>query len=444
MNGYATMPKISRFNDSTPEPPVDADHPRVRLNPSHRHTSTHTAAERSNRGKGKGAGGDEPVHRRVWSILTEPIVCYYGFIVTVILLMAFGLLMVFSSSTVDLVAAGKSPFSQLISQAEFAIIGLVGAGVAAFLPMGIYRKFSFFLLLLSMFLQMLTLVGFGVSSGGNTGWISLGPVTFQPAEIMKLALCVWMPQVITVSRQRKLGNIKGFAVPVAFFAFGFLLVLAGKDLGTGLIILLIGAVAIFAGGFNLKAYLVTGAVAVVGIVGIFVLGSTNRMSRITALFSGCTDSADAQGVCYQSIHGLYAIASGGFTGVGLGASREKWNYLPEAHNDFIFAIIGEELGFIGGAVVILGFAVLAWCLVNIALKMKNHPYARLVLVCITAWLVGQALINIMVVLKILPVIGLPLPFISAGGSALVMCLVASGVAVRMAREQDDITAVFAK
>ncbi|MCI1983175.1 MAG: putative lipid II flippase FtsW [Bifidobacteriaceae bacterium] len=379
-----------------------------------------------------------------WQIITEPIVCYYGFIVTVVFLMAFGLLMVFSSSTVDLVAAGKSPFSQLISQGTFAVIGLIVGTVAAFVPVKFYQRFSFLALLFAMGLQMLTLVGLGVSSGGNTGWISLGPITFQPAEIMKLALCLWMPQVINVSKTRHLGSVKGFVVPLAFFGLGFLLVLAGKDLGTGLILLLIGAVAIFAGGFSLKAYLLTGAVAAVGIVGVFVLGSSNRMNRISALFSGCTDAADAQGVCYQSIHGLYAIASGGFTGVGLGASREKWNYLPEAHNDFIFAIIGEELGFIGAGVVILGFAILAWCLIVIALKMRNHPYARLVLVCITSWIVGQALINIMVVLKLLPVIGLPLPFISAGGSALVMCLVASGVAVRMAREQDDIAAIFSK
>ena len=381
-------------------------------------------------------------HRKWWQILQEPIVCYYGFIVTVLALTAFGLLMVFSSSTVDLVAAGKSPFNQLLSQGLYAIIGIVVAIAAGFIPLRLYQWISFIALVGAMILQMLTLVGLGISSGGNTGWIALGPITFQPAEIMKLALCIWMPQVISIGKQRKLGSIKAFVLPLGFFIFAFLLVLAGKDLGTGLIILLIGAVAVFAGGFNLKAYLGLGILGVLMIGSVFVLGSSNRMSRITALFSGCSDAADAQGVCYQSIHGLYAIASGGFSGVGLGASREKWNYLPEAHNDFIFAIISEELGFIGAAMVILCFAVLAWCLINIALKMKNKPYPRLVLICITAWICGQALINIMVVLQMLPVIGLPLPFVSAGGTALIMCLLASGVAVRMAREQDDIKAIF--
>lgn len=382
--------------------------------------------------------------RKWWRLLGEPIVCYYAFIITVLILTAFGLLMVFSSSTVDLVAQGQSPFGQLLTQSIFAIVGIGLAIAASFISLRLYQILSFWALVVAMALQALTLVGFGVSSGGNTGWIALGPLQFQPAEIMKLALCIWMPQVITVGKKRKLGNVRAFVVPLIFFGVCFLLVLAGKDLGTGLIILLIGAVAIFVGGFSLKVYFGAGAVAILGIVGIFVLGSSNRMNRITALFSGCSDAADAQGVCYQTIHGLYAIASGGLTGVGLGASREKWNYLPEAHNDFIFAIIGEETGFLGAGVVILLFAVLAWCLINIARHMKNEPYPRLVLVCITAWIVGQALINIMVVLQLLPVIGLPLPFVSAGGSALVMCLVASGVAVRMAREQSDIKAVVSR
>lgn len=399
------------------------------------------------RGAGKttledGPQGPRLVRRKTWfERLRDPVVCYYLLIAVVVLLTAIGLLMVFSSSTVDLVAAGESPYDQLISQSIFAVVGVIAAVVASFIPLKWYKVLSFWILGVAIILQGLTLV-MGLSSGGNTGWIAIGPIVFQPAEIMKLALCIWMPFVIDVGKRRKLGNVKAYIFPVALFAMGFLLILAGKDLGTGLIVLLIGAVAIFAGGFNLRVYIIVAAVAALGIVGIFVLGSSNRMSRITALFSGCTDAADAQGVCYQSIHGRYALASGGLTGLGLGASREKWNYLPEAHNDFIFAIIGEELGFVGALVVILCFALLAWCMVNIALQMRNQPYPRLVLVCITAWIVGQALINIMVVLQLLPVIGLPLPFVSAGGTALIMCLAASGVAIRMAKEQDNIKRIM--
>jgi hypothetical protein len=191
---------------------------------------------------------------------------------------------------------------------------------------------------------------------------------------------------------------------------------------------------------------------------VFVTGSGNRMQRIHALFSGCQGSDDKLGVCYQVIHGRFALASGGLFGLGLGASREKWSYLPEAQNDFIFAVIGEELGFVGALAVILLFALIAWFLLQVAVQMRppaerpttavarvadhQRQYARIVLVCITGWICFQALINIMVVLQLAPVIGLPLPFVSAGGTALVSCLTASGVAAAMMREQPQIAAVF--
>ena len=140
---------------------------------------------------------------------------------------------------------------------------------------------------------------------------------------------------------------------------------------------------------------------------------------------------------------MYAMGSGGLLGVGLGNSREKWGYLPAAHNDFIFAIIGEELGFVGAGLLILGFVTMGWCLVVVALQARD-VYPRMVLVCIAGWIVGQALINICVVLKILPVIGLPMPFVSSGGSALIMCLIAAGVAVQMMKQQPDVAAGLAK
>jgi cell division protein FtsW len=222
----------------------------------------------------------------------------------------------------------------------------------------------------------------------------------------------------------------------------FLLVMAGKDLGTAMIIVLIGVVAFLLGGFPLRWLLSIGVVGAVGIVGFFVLGNQNRISRILAAYKPCTAS-DVQGVCYQSIHGLYAMASGGLTGVGLGNSREKWNYLPEAHNDFIFAVIGEELGFIGACMVILAFVVMGWCLLRVA-WLSRDGYARMVMVGIAAWIVSQALINICVVLGILPVMGLPLPFVSAGGTALIMCLISAGVAARMMRSLPEIRGAVAQ
>ena len=149
------------------------------------------------------------------------------------------------------------------------------------------------------------------------------------------------------------------------------------------------------------------------LVGGLVITSPNRLSRIMATYQTCSAS-DMQGVCYQAVHGKYAMASGGLLGVGIGNSGEKWGYLPEAHNDFIFAIIGEETGFVGASLVILLFLVLGWCMLVVALQSQDR-YITLVLASITVWIVGQAFVNIGVVVGLFPVMGVPLPFVSAGG-----------------------------
>lgn len=162
----------------------------------------------------------------------------------------------------------------------------------------------------------------------------------------------------------------------------------------------------------------------------------NRLRRILATYGDCS-AADAQSVCYQSIHAKYAIASGGFLGLGIGNSREKWNNLPAAHNDFIFAIIGEETGFVGCAIVLLFFAILAWCMIVIALQVTDR-YVAMVLMCVAIWIVGQAMVNIGVVVGVFPVLGVPMPFVSAGGSSMIMCLTAAGLVVGLMRSQPQI------
>ena len=166
------------------------------------------------------------------------------------------------------------------------------------------------------------------------------------------------------------------------------------------------------------------------------VSSPNRLRRILATYGDCS-AADAQSVCYQSIHAKYAIASGGFLGLGIGNSREKWNYLPAAHNDFIFAIIGEETGFVGCAIVLLFFAILAWCMIVIALQVTDR-YVAMVLMCVAIWIVGQAMVNIGVVVGVFPVLGVPMPFVSAGGSSMIMCLTAAGLVVGLMRSQPQI------
>ena len=159
----------------------------------------------------------------------------------------------------------------------------------------------------------------------------------------------------------------------------------------------------------------------------------------TAPPTGREKESDMQGVCYQAVHGKYAMASGGLLGVGVGNSGEKWGYLPEAHNDFIFAIIGEETGFVGASLVILLFLVLGWCMLVVALQSQDR-YITLVLASITVWIVGQAFVNIGVVVGLFPVMGVPLPFVSAGGSSLILCLGAAGVTISMMKQQPQIQA----
>ncbi|BDR54395.1 cell division protein FtsW [Bombiscardovia apis] len=388
------------------------------------------------------AAGSQTSYQGIRALL-NPLWCYYGFITTVVALTVFGLMMVFSSSAVDMVAQGNSPWSQAIRQCMYCIVGFIVAGIAMHIPSHVYRRWSVAFLWFGLFMQVLTFTPLGRSAGGNSGWIFIGGFSLQPAEILKLALCVWLPGVLLDASDAidKGEGMKAYIKPAAGFIAAFGLIMLGKDLGTDLIVVIIGLVAFFISGFPLKWFFSAATVGIAGIVGFFVLGSGNRMQRILAAYGECSGD-DLQGVCYQSVHGLYAMASGGLTGVGLGNSREKWNYLPEAHNDFIFAVIGEEMGFVGAAIVVLAFIILGWCMLRIALTTPDH-YARITLVSLASWIVGQALINISVVLGLLPVIGLPLPFVSAGGTALVLCLTAAGVAVQMMRTHPDVQAAIA-
>lgn len=374
-----------------------------------------------------------------WRSMLNPLWCYHGFQVAVLALTCFGVIMVLSSSSVDMVSQGASPWAQALSQGMYCVIGLVLAFVAMHVRCAQYRRLGVVAIGIAILLQMLTLTPLGITQYGNTGWIGIaGVFTLQPAEVMKCALCVWLPTALLAARKRYgHDGLKAYAAPLIVYLLCLGLVMLGKDMGTGMIIVAIGVIAFLVGGFPLK-WLFIG----IGVLGLgaaaFVISSPNRLNRVLAAYTACTGS-DMQDVCYQSIHARYAIASGGLLGVGIGNSREKWNYLPAAHNDFIFAIICEETGFIGGALVILLFAVIGWCLIAMALQMRDR-YASMVLICIAFWLVGQGLVNIAVVVGLLPVMGVPMPFVSAGGSSLIMCLMAAGVAMGVMREHPQVKA----
>ncbi len=372
--------------------------------------------------------------------LTNPLWCYHGFQLAVVILTLFGVIMVFSSSSVTLISNGHSPWSQAIKQGVYCFAGIIVAIFAMCFPYNKYRRFSSLILILAGAMQLMTLTPLGVEVNGNKGWIGIeGVFTMQPAEIVKLALCIWMPKELIDARKRvrKDGMVKAYSKLAIGYLCSLGFVMLGKDLGTGLIVLAIGVIALFLGEFPGKWLLALGGLGIVGVGGL-VITSPNRLNRILATYQTCSAS-DLQGVCYQAVHGKYAIASGGLLGVGIGNSGEKWGYLPEAHNDFIFAIIGEETGFVGAAMVILLFMVLGWCMLMVAIQARNR-YITIVISCIAVWIVGQAFINIGVVVGLFPVMGVPMPFVSAGGSSLVMCLAAAGVVISMMRGQPQIQA----
>ncbi|OZG63506.1 cell division protein FtsW [Bifidobacterium lemurum] len=395
-----------------------------------RASSAGTAANTSKRGSSADAAYTG------WRALLNPLWCYNGFRVAVAALTCFGLIMVFSSSTVTSTSAGESPFAELVSQGLYCVIGLAFGFVTMMIPLRIWRRFNVLVMLAALVLQALTFTPLGVDAYGNVGWIKLGPVNIQPAEFMKFAICVWLPSaLLTCGKRYAKEGLKAYVMPIALYGLGLALVLGGKDLGTAMIIVFIGVAAFLVSGFPLKWMAVFGA-AVSALVLALVISSPNRMRRIFAAYGDCS-AADAQTVCYQSTHARYAIASGGLLGVGIGNSREKWNYLPAAHNDFIFAIIGEETGFVGCAIVILLFVIIGWCMIVVALQIRNR-YVSIVLMCVTMWLVGQALVNIGVVVGVFPVLGVPMPFISSGGSSMVMCLGAAGLVCGLMRSQPQI------
>jgi cell division protein FtsW len=267
---------------------------------------------------------------------------------------------------------------------------------------------------------------FGYAAGGNKNWLQFGPITFQPSEVAKLALSGWLgielSNLVRTNRIQNLKDLLGFRLLAGVFGV-VAPILLGGDLGTAMIFLVIIFAQLFIAGVKGR-YLATAFALGALLCVAFVLTSENRKARILGNYTNC--NGDTQGWCYQSIHGFYALATGGIFGVGPGASREKWSYLPEAHNDFILAIVGEELGIVGTLTILICYAIMIWVMFYVIIH-NNDLRCRIITAGIIAWIAGQAICNIGAVLRFLPVIGVPLPLISYGGTSLISVLWALGV-----------------
>ncbi len=374
--------------------------------------------------------------------LESPLTTYYLILGAMTTLVVFGLIMVFSASSVSALLGGKSPYSDFVKQAGFAALGAVGAVAASRLPVAWWKRLALPVFLASVALLALVFVpSLGVTIGGNRNWLRLGPVQIQPAELGKLAL-VLVGAVVFTNKGRLAGLVRHailpYLIPVA--AVIIALVLGGKDLGTALVMFAIVGAVLGVAGVRRRFFVVGLAIAAVGIT-YLVRTSDNRMSRVANFLSPACQS-DPDGWCGQSVHGMYALADGGWWGVGLGASKEKWDWLSQAHNDFIFAIIGEELGLPGTLVVLFLFGVIAWACYRLMVRTRD-PFVRIATAGIMAWLLGQAIINIGAVIGLLPVIGVPLPLISAGGSSLVTTMLALGILLCFARNEPGCRALLA-
>jgi cell division protein FtsW len=358
---------------------------------------------------------------------------YFLLLGTVLFLLAFGLVMVLSSSSIESRTVTDSFFTSFLRQFLFALLAVPIMLVAARMPITFWKRMSRPALIIAIVTQALV-IPFGREYGGNTNWLRFGEIGIQPSELAKVAIILWIAFSLTKPIGDADDSLRRFVPIIAAAVVSIGLVLYGRDLGTATIIVAIVFGMLFFAGVKLRYLLASGVV--VGLLGVaFAFASSSRSGRISTWINGCTDS-DYYKDCWQPLHGTWALAGGGIFGVGLGNSKAKWNWLPEADNDYIFAIIGEELGLIGAIAVLALFVVLAISFIRI-IRMNTDPFAKIVTSGVFIWVVGQALVNIAVVLGMLPVLGVPLPLISAGGSALITSMFAIGIVLSFARKQPE-------
>lgn len=393
----------------------------------------------------------------VHGLLARPLSSYYLLLASSGLLLLIGLTMVFSATSVKAYAENGNAFSAIANQAVFALLGLFAFWVCQRLPAGTLRDLGKWVLggaivLLGLLDLVHALFSVGLLGKPEIGpvradllWLYFGPIGLQPAEFAKLGMVLWGADVIA-RKGPALGHWRELSRPL-FPVVGLLFVLVGyNDLGSMLVLLALIVGLLWAAGVRLRVF---GALGVLGLAGISLLiaaasggagsgeaGADNyRLARLTN-FLQPIEKCDLDGPCYQLIQARSAIFEGGWFGVGLGKGALKWNWLPEADNDFIFAVVAEELGVVGCTVILALFSVLVYTGFRIA-RRSQDPFRRLAAAAITTWLVAQAVINIGGVTGMLPITGLPLPFISAGGSALVVTMAAVGILASFARAEPD-------
>jgi len=375
---------------------------------------------------------------RPTSTWNSPAASYYLLLAATSILLLVGLAVVLSSSSVfSIRQEDGNPWTLFLIQVAALTVGLTALAIGSRQSVKWWKRVTPLVLGVALVL-LVVVIAAGVSSGGNRNWIRIGSVTLQPSEIAKLGLALYLGMVLSTFR-RELTTFKRIMVPGGVAAGIVLtLILAGRDMGTAVVLCIIVAAAYWVAGLPLRFFAVGAAVIVAGGLALIAQGTT-RSERISVWLNPST--CDIQDNCLQTTHGTWALASGGLWGLGPGMSREKWGYLPAADNDFIFAILGEEFGLIGTLLVLIAFAMIVIAVSRIVRRHRD-PFAQIAAGAIGAWIVGQAVINIAVVLELLPVTGVPLPLVSSGGSSLVMSLAALGALMAFARSEPGAREAF--
>lgn len=358
---------------------------------------------------------------------------FYLLLGTTVFLVGFGLVMVLSSSSVESYLDEEGFFGGFFKQGAFALIGIPVMLLVSRLPVGFWKWLAPIAMVVSSLLQALVVfTDLGTGVGGNTNWLNLFGVQFQPSELIKVSLVIWIGLIVS-RKEPMLTDWKRGLLPILLTSGAAIgLVLLGGDLGTVFVMAAMLLGGLFFAGVRLRmlSVLLAAGGALFAVVAVT---SENRFKRIMSFVDGtCEDAAAQVNECWQTLHGDYALANGGVLGAGLGNSKAKWSWLPAAHNDYIFAIIGEELGLIGAIVVFVLFAVLAVAFVRI-MNSSDDTFVRVATATAMSWMIGQALMNIGVVLGVFPVFGVPLPLISAGGTALLTTLIGIGIVLSFAR-----------
>lgn len=365
--------------------------------------------------------------------LAHPYANFYLILVPAVLLLALGVMMVLSASSVYAFVRYDDAYYFVKRQALFLILGGIFAFILARRSPKQLKLFSWILVIGALVLQIITFTPLGYSNNGNTNWIRFGSwFGVQPSELAKLAIVMWSADLFA-RKHKQLADPRHLLIPflpVSVILIG--LVVLQSDLGTGMIL---GALVLSALWYVGASWKVIGSI--LGAVALAVLGlvitTPYRMTRILGFFN---QDLDPLGVNHQPIKAVFALASGGWWGLGLGASRQKWGGLVESHTDYVLAVIGEELGLVGTLLVLTLFLVIGWAGFRVAMR-SDIRFCRYTAAGITTWFMLQALVNILVVLRMMPVLGVPLPLLSYGGSALMANLMALGVLLACARQEPE-------